>query len=73
MHVDVVAVLVVWSEVVVVPVVVVVSSRHPHQPGVWHVEVRVAEDEVVEVAELLEEVVVVSDPLLRKNFHSSQS
>ena len=72
MHVDVVAVLVVASDVVV-PVVVVVSSRHPHQPGVWQVEVLVAEDDEVEVVELLDEVVVVSDPLLRKNFHSSQS
>lgn len=65
--------MVVVGSDVVVPVFVVVLSRHPHQPGVWQVEVRVAEDQEVEVAELVDEVVVVSDPLLRKNFHSSQS
>ena len=71
LHVEVVAVVVVGSEVV--GPVVVVSSRHPHHPGVWQVDVLVGEDEVVEVVGAVVEVVVVSDPLLRKNFQSSQS
>jgi hypothetical protein len=51
------------------PVVVVVSSRQPHQPGVLQIDVLVAVADVVEV------VVVVppSEPLLLKNFHSEQS
>ena len=48
----------------VVMVVVVLPSRHPHQPGVLHVDVFVD----VEV-----EVVVVSESLPSKNFHSWQS
>lgn len=55
---------------VVVAVSVVLSSRHPHHPGVLQVDVLVALVELVEVAV---EVVVISEPLLRKNFHSSQS
>jgi len=55
---------------VVVAVSVVLSSRQPHQPGVLQVDVLVALVELVEVAV---EVVVISEPLLRKNFHSSQS
>lgn len=69
LHVVVVAALVV-VDVVVVPVVVVLSSRHPHHPGVSQVEVLVAVGEVVEVTVVVD---VVSEPLLRKNFHSSQS
>lgn len=65
-------VLVVLVERVVVTVVVVVvdpgavvdSSRQPHQPGVLQVDVRVRTDEVVDVVD----VVVVSEPLLSKNF-----
>lgn len=52
----------------VVVVVVVDSSRHPHHPGVLHVSVLVREL----VLELLE-LVVVSVPLLSKNFQSTQS
>lgn len=48
---------------------VVLSSRHPHHPGVLHVSVLVK----VEVAVLLMELVVVSDPLLSKNFQLKQS
>lgn len=59
------------SHVVVVMVVkyvvvgpeVVLSSRQPHQPGVLHVSVLV----LVVLEELLE-VVVMSEPLLSKNF-----
>lgn len=47
----------------VVVVVVVVWSRQPHHPGVLHVLVRVA----VELDEL-EVDVLLSDPLLSKNF-----
>jgi hypothetical protein len=66
LHVDVVVVVVVVSEVVVV------SSRQPHQPGVLQVVVLVEVNVVVvDVVELV--VVVLSDPLLLKNFHSSQS
>lgn len=52
------------------PVVVVVSSRQPHQPGVLQIDVLVAAADVV-----VEVVVVVppSEPLLLKNFHSEQS
>lgn len=49
---------------VVVTVAVVLSSRQPHQPGVWQVAVRVR-TELVDVERLL---VVVSVPLLSKNF-----
>lgn len=63
LQVDVVVVV-----VEVVFVVVVVSSRQPHQPGVLQVDVLV-EVEVDVVVEVLL-VVVLSDPLLRKNFHS---
>lgn len=66
LHVDVV-VLVVLSSVVVV--VEVDSSRHPHHPGVWQVVVLVKVGDVV----LALVVVVVSEPLLRKYFHSTQS
>lgn len=64
----VVAVLVGEVVVVVVVVAVVLSSRQPHHPGVLHVEVLVGDAVVVVVV-----VVVASDPLLRKNFQSSQS
>jgi hypothetical protein len=50
-------------------VMLLVSSKHPHQPGVLHVSVLVR---VVDV-EVEEELVVVSVPLLSKNFHSKQS
>ena len=59
------------DELVEVAVVVVLSSKHPHHPGVSHVEVLV-DVVLVELAVVLV-VVVISDPLLRKNFHSSQS
>jgi hypothetical protein len=50
----------------VVDTIVVVSSRHPHHPGVLHVSVRVLEDVVlVAVAELV--VCVVCVPF--SNFH----
>lgn len=48
---------------VVVEVVVAVSSRQPHHPGVLQVAVRV----LVELDEW-EVVVLLSDPLLSKNF-----
>lgn len=67
LHVVVVAV-VVGDVVLVVPVSVVLPSRQPHHPGVLQVEVRVSDVVVV-----VEVVVVISDPLLLKNFHSSQS
>lgn len=69
LHVVVVAVVV--GDVVIgvaVVVVVALSSRQPHHPGVSHVDVLVRDVVVV-----VEVVVVISDPLLRKNFHSSQS
>lgn len=50
--------------VVVTGADVVVSSRQPHHPGVLQVSVRVREVDV----ELLVVVVVVSVPLLSKNF-----
>lgn len=53
---------------VVVVVVVVDSSRQPHQPGVLQVAVRVRVLDVLEVRE-----VVVSEPLLSKNFQLKQS
>ena len=50
----------------VVDTIVVVSSRHPHHPGVLHVSVRVLEDVVlVAVVELV--VAVVWVPF--SNFH----
>lgn len=64
-HVVVVAVVV---EVTVI--VVVLSSRQPHHPGVLQVVVLVTVGEVVVVAVV---VVVVSEPLLLKNFHRTQS
>lgn len=60
-------VVVIVSVVVTGTVILLVSSRHPHQPGVLHVSVLVR---VVDVAEEEEELVVVSVPLLSKNFHS---
>ena len=51
-----------------VAVVVVDSSKQPHHPGVLHVSVRVL---VADVVLLL--VVVVSVPLLSKNFQRTQS
>lgn len=61
--------VVVVSEVVpVAVVVVVVLSRHPHHPGVSHVDVRVRIGDVVELLD-----VVGCEPLLLKNFHSEQS
>lgn len=53
---------------VVVVVVVVDSSRQPHQPGVLQVLVRVRVFDVLVVLE-----VVVSEPLLSKNFQLKQS
>lgn len=50
--------------VVVTGAEVVVSSKHPHHPGVLQVSVRVREVDV----ELLMLLVVVSVPLLSKNF-----
>lgn len=55
--------------VVVVEEAVVESSRHPHQPGVLHVEVLVR----VLVAVVLYDVVVLSEPLLLKYFQLKQS
>jgi len=50
----------------VVDTIVVLSSRHPHHPGVLHVSVRVLDDVVlVGVVEVL--VVVVFVPF--SNFH----
>lgn len=60
-------VVVIVSVVVTGTVILLVSSRHPHQPGVLHVSVLVR---VIDVAEEEEELVVVSVPLLSKNFHS---
>ena len=51
-----------------VVVVVVDSSRQPHQPGVLHVDVRVRVLDVLDVRD-----VVVSEPLLSKNFQLKQS
>ena len=62
-------VVVMVSVVVTGTVILLVSSKHPHQPGVLHVSVLVR---VVDVEEE-EELVVVSVPLLSKNFHSKQS
>ena len=59
--------LVVVAEVEVA-VVVVESSRQPHHPGVLQVDVRVRVREVLDVRE-----VVVSEPLLSKNFQLKQS
>jgi hypothetical protein len=53
----------------VVETIVVVSSRHPHQPGVWHVAVRVLEDVVLVIVELVVGLVCV--PF--SNFHKIQS
>jgi hypothetical protein len=57
--VDVVVMVVLKSDRVETELVVVVSSRQPHQPGVLHVDVRVV---LVEVEEL--DDVVVSEWLL---------
>lgn len=57
--------------VIVVRIDVVVSSKQPHQPGVRHVAVRVLVEVLVEEDELL--VVVLSVPLLSKNFQLKQS
>jgi hypothetical protein len=62
-------VVVIVCVVVTGTVILLVSSKHPHQPGVLHVSVLVR---VVDV-EVEEELVVVSVPLLSKNFHSKQS
>lgn len=51
-------------------VIVVVSSKQPHHPGVLQVDVLV---EVGDVVVVVVEVVVISEPLLRKNFHNWQS
>jgi hypothetical protein len=63
--------------VIEVLAVVVVLSKHPHQPVVSHVEVLVVADVDVDVIAVLVGVVVgvvvVSDPLLLKNFHNWQS
>ena len=60
-------VVVIVSVVVTGTVTLLVSSKHPHHPGVLHVSVLVR---VVDVAEEEAELVVVSVPLLSKNFHS---
>lgn len=52
--------------------VVVVSSKHPHQPGVLQVDVVVVRVLVFVVVVAAGDV-VISEPLLRKNFHNSQS
>jgi hypothetical protein len=57
---------VVVTVVVTGTVILVDSSRHPHQPGVLQVSVRVR---VVDVL-VDEALLVVSVPLLSKNFHS---
>lgn len=62
-------VVVMVSVVVTGTVILLVSSKHPHQPGVLHVSVLVRVKDV----EVEEELVVVSVPLLSKNFHSKQS
>lgn len=59
---------------VVVALLVVDSSRHPHQPGVLHVSVRVREVRVVPISVELDvgldfEEVEVSVPLLSKYSH----
>ena len=53
-----------------VPVAVVVSSKHPHHPGVLHVSVRVL---VFCVDVVKVEVVVLSVPLLSYIFQFPQS
>lgn len=53
------------EEVEVVGPLVVLSSKHPHQPGVLHVSVRVLVEVAVEV--MLRDVVEDSVPLLSKN------
>jgi hypothetical protein len=70
----VVALGAVGDEVAVVAVIVVdvVSSRQPHQPGVLQVDVLLVVVDIVVVVEVVLEV-VLSEPLLRKNFHSKQS
>ena len=40
-------------DVVVVIVIVVLSSRHPHQPGVLHVSVRVLDNVVLVVVDVV--------------------
>ena len=60
--------VVVMNVVVEVAVDDVVSSRHPHQPGVLHVSVRV-KVEVVDVAG----GAVPSDSFPLKNFQAAQS
>ncbi len=58
-------------DIVLIGVVeVVVSSLHPHHPGVSQVDVRVA---VVVVLKETEVVAVGSDPLLSKYFQLKQS
>ena len=52
-----------------VVLLVEVSSRHPHQPGVLQVDVLVRVEELVVVVD----VVVESDPLLSKYFQLKQS
>lgn len=71
----VVALGAVGDEVVAVAVIVVavVSSRQPHQPGVLQVDVLLVVVDVVLVVEVVMEVVVLSEPLLWKNFHNKQS
>ena len=68
MHFEVEDVVVVVISLVVVPDVVEVSSRQPHQPGVWHVAVLVLVFVEVDV-----EDVVLSELLLSKYFHNAQS
>jgi hypothetical protein len=63
-------VVVMVSVVVTGTVILLVSSKQPHQPGVLQVSVLVR---VIDVVLAEEELVVVSVPLLSKNFHSKQS
>jgi hypothetical protein len=63
-------VVVMVSVVVTGTVILLVSSKQPHQPGVLQVSVLVR---VIDVDLAEEELVVVSVPLLSKNFHSKQS
>ena len=53
---------------VIVVVGVVLSSRHPHQPGVLHVCVRVCVLELDVDVDVADDIVLVSVPLLSKNF-----
>jgi hypothetical protein len=68
-----VAQLVVVLVLVMVVVDCVDSSKQPHHPGVLHVAVRDVDVLDVVDVEVEERVVVVSEPLLSKNFQLKQS